>query len=316
MRYLKNLLKFMLLPYHRALGMRRDDGGQVIVLTGVMVFVAMIMAIATMNSGMLLFNRVRAQNAVDAAADLLCRLPGPGPQFLAAPERRPLLGELDHLRAGIRGVGGAHRLAPLRHPAPTRVLRLQYVPPVLRDSHGRGQFLDDAQDTIADLILGVQSVIDTVFPILGALSANGLAEANGADKVLEWVGEIGSQLGGMIGVDLSFLQSLTSSLASIPGLGDIYVICLKPGQLISLNTEEKDPDPDSLPWDTLGIIEGLVIVSDIACALAVSIAMSDEPIMGTGGGTTPITVGGPVTTPGWRARRSTTSFRGWRTSLG
>jgi len=55
--------------YRRSRALPRDDKAQVLILTGFMTFVAAIMAVATITSGQMIYDRIRAQNAVDAAAD-------------------------------------------------------------------------------------------------------------------------------------------------------------------------------------------------------------------------------------------------------
>ena len=282
MKKLINLFAFLLIPMRRARSLRRDDSGQVMVLTGIMVLVAMMMTITTVNSGYLVYNRIQAQNAVDAAADTFAAYQARGLNF--AQHLNDVHYWANWVIFGLEVVNFTARiLCPVMSIRPPPLFfDYSFYMSCCNNLKSTGTFLDNAQDTIATMILGVQEVINTTFPILGGLSANALAEANGADKVAEWAGEVAGQLAGLIGMDASGLESAASSIADIPGIGDIYAFPLKPGQLIDLNIEKLDPDPDYLPWDDLGIINGLVIASDIACAAAGSIASTPKPNDGWG----------------------------------
>ncbi len=279
--------------YRRSRALPRDDKAQVLILTGFMTFVAAIMAVATITSGQMIYDRIRAQNAVDAAADTFAAFQARG--LNAAQHLNDVHYWANWTIFGLEVTDLGVRIA-----CPFASIR---PPPVFFDyafyvnccnlTKNIAKALDSAQSTIADLILGVQSVINTAFPVLAGLSANALAEANGADKVLEWVGQIAGQMAGLIGMDISGLEDAMTSMSSIPGLGDIYAFPLKPGQLIDLNIEKQDPDPDYLPWDDMGIIDGLITASDIACIAAGSNASGDAPSGGWGWDDDTYYCGGP-----------------------
>mgnify|MGYP001582940880 CR=1 FL=1 len=58
----------------RARAIRSDERGQVVLLSGVMVFVVMIITIMTFDMSKAVYNRIIAQNSVDAAADAALRM--------------------------------------------------------------------------------------------------------------------------------------------------------------------------------------------------------------------------------------------------
>ncbi len=277
MKTIFKAVRFLLLPMERARGLRRDDNGQVIVLTAVMVFMAVIMGIMTTNTSLMLFNRVRAQNAVDAAAD-----------SFAAYQARGLnlsqhLNDL-HFIANAVLMGLSILNWTVRILCPVAALR---PPPVFFDYAfyrqccstlvDTGEGIDTVQNVVAQAILGAQSAINVIFPIVGALSANRLAQANGADPILQWLPELIGSILGAFGLNVGSVQSITDTISGFGANIPVYTFPLKPGQLISLNTEEKDPKPGYPPWDTMGIIQGLVVASDISCALAGSIASTSAP---------------------------------------
>lgn len=274
---MKKRLAMLMLPMKRAQALRGDERGQVLVLSAIMVLMAMMLTLATLNSGVLVYNRIRSQTAVDAAADTFAAFQARG--LNVAQHLNDVHYWANWVLFGLETVNWTVRITcPLLSIRPPPVFfDYSFYMSCCNNLKSVGKGLDNAQNTIAEMILGVQKVINTAFPVLAGLSANNLAEVNGADKILEWVGEIAGQIVGLIGMDLSGFESMLTSMAGIPGIGDIYAFPLKPGQLIDLNIAEKDPDPDWLPWDTLGIIKGLVIASDVACAAAGSIAMSEEP---------------------------------------
>ncbi len=69
MAKLRHFIRICTSPMARARALRSDDRGQVMLLSGMMVFVVLIMTIFTFDTGKAIYNRIIAQNAVDSAAD-------------------------------------------------------------------------------------------------------------------------------------------------------------------------------------------------------------------------------------------------------
>lgn len=279
-------------PLYRIKALRRDDSGQVLILSGIMVLMAMIMAITTVNSGYVVYNRVTSQNAVDAAADTYAAYQARGLNFAQH------LNDVHYwanmaLFAAEAANYGLRIACPLAGFATFPIYNLGLVSACCQGLKALGLGIDNAQHLIAELILGVQEAINVAFPVLGALSANALAEANGADNVPEWSDEITDELAGLIHENAAGIGDLISGFSEVPVLGDIYAVPLKPEQLIDLNIKKLDPDPDYLPWDDMSILQGLVIASDVACAMVFDIAMNSEPSHGYGWDDDTYYCGGP-----------------------
>ena len=272
----------------RAKGFRRDDQAQVMVVTAVMAFVTVLMAIYTTNASILLFDRMLAQNSVDAAADSFAAYQARGLN---------LTQHLNDVHYGaniaifaLEAVAYGGRIA-----CPAVLATTFPVPnyPGYRTccqlARQAGELLDNLQDGISDAILIIQDVINVVFPILATLSANDIARANGADNLLTAAGEVLGQFGNLFGIDLDFLEDAVDNVAEyVP----VYAFPLKPGQIIDLGMEKVNPD--YLFWDDMNILEGLAIGSDISCAFAVDFSAIDQPNDGIGWPEDEYYCGGPA----------------------
>lgn len=259
------IVRALLLPVRRARAIRNDDQAQVLVLTSVMVFVVTIMAITTFNAGTLLYNRVRVQNAADAAADSFAAYQARGLNLAQH------LNDI-HYDANWIFFVAESLVFTVRITCPAWGIE---PPPIFynwfdyrdccRDRRNDAEDLDDIQHGVSELILGIQAGINIVFPILGIINANGLAEANGAGKLWNIIGDALAPLARLFLLPEAIIKETFKAIANIPYLGDIYVLPTKLDQIFDLNIAKKDPDPNSLPWDTKGIVRGLAVVSDVAC---------------------------------------------------
>jgi hypothetical protein len=105
--------------------------------------------------------------------------------------------------------------------------------------------IDNAQPPISQAIMAAYPVIDYLFPITGVLRANEIAGANGADTIgsafastIEGlIDEISPQLGSQLGV-LGQVGSFIDTVANTIGV-DVYVFSLQPGEIWDLNIVEK-----------------------------------------------------------------------------
>lgn len=264
-------------PVRRAQRLRRDDQAQVMVLTAVMVFVVAIMGLTTFNAGTMLYNRVKVQTAADASADTFAAYQARGLNL--AQHLNDIHYDLNWVLFAGESVAWGVRIT-----CPAQAVR---PPPIFfsfpaynrccRTWRSTATSIDDGQNMLSEVVLGVQKGINILLPLVGTINANGLAEANGGDKIWTWFGDIVGMLARTIGMNETVIQNAFDGIAAIPYLGDIYVLPVKINQLFDLNIKEKDPDPNDLPWDTKGIVRGLAIISDVACALSGDYAMSREP---------------------------------------
>lgn len=256
----------------RVRAFRRDNDGQVLILSGIMVLLAMIMTISAINTGQLIYHRIQSQTAVDAAADSFAAFQARGLNLAQH------LNDLHYwanwtIFALESTTFGLRILCPLAGFIPPPYYNLKMVKACCVWLNNTGNGLDYAQSGISGLILRTQAIINRAFPVLGALSANRLAEANGADRISEWAFEVLGQISNMFPNALP--EGLNGLADAMPPI-DIYVIPLKFGQMSNLNIRERDPNPEHLPWNDQGIIQHLARLSDISCAMVGDTAFSDQ----------------------------------------
>lgn len=224
-----------MLPMERARALRRDDRAQVMILTGVMVFLVMIFGITTFNTGTLIYNRILIQNAVDAAADTHALWMARGYNLVQHlndfhKDALDVMTPMFYVTCGIRMgcvallavpfVGGALYQACCSATQVTVSL------------------LEAAQMAIATVILLVQPLLNYLMPIVGIMAANSVARANGADPILAGlIGMMESFLG-----DLGLSSNLQSQIAQIPLVSDFYVLPLTAGNAISLGLKKRGDD--------------------------------------------------------------------------
>lgn len=241
---------------------RRDENGQVLVLSAVMVLTGLMLALATFNAGDLIARRIRTQNAVDAAADTFAAYQARGLNLAQH------LNDVHYL-ANWTIFGLESTAFGLRTLCPFTGLR---PPPIFYDPStvtlccdllkGAGVVLDIAQETISTAILMAQAGIEKVFPPLAAYNANRLASANGADPVSEWAGDSLKKMAAALGWNLDNLPQIPPVASFV--LDHIYAVPLDPGQVVSLNIAEATP-PNYLPWKSEELMIMLVEASDLAC---------------------------------------------------
>jgi hypothetical protein len=228
-------MRVLLLPLARARALRRDDRAQVMILTGVMVFLVMIFGITTFNTGTLIYNRILVQNAVDAAADTHALWMARGYNLVQHlndfhKDALDVMTPVFYVTCGIRMgcvallavpfVGGALYQACCTATQVTVSL------------------LEAAQMAIATVILIVQPLLNYVMPIVGILAANSVAKANGADPIL---GSLMGILDGFLG-NLGLGTNLQSEMAQIPLLSDFYVLPLTAKTAITLGLKKRGDD--------------------------------------------------------------------------
>ena len=226
-------------PIHRARALHRDDRAQVMVLTAVMAFVLSILAITTLNTTTMLYNRIRTQNAVDAAADAYALWQARGSNMAQS------LNDMHYnsnkaatiaayTTCGIRIAGG---VACVLQFAPIIGLGLKGV--CEATCGGTSAILSTIEVTqalLSTIILGTQTGLNYIFPLIGFDAANSIAEANGASPVLTGLGDFIESLLAAFGVTVD----ITSVLAAIPGADLIFVLPLTPSSAFTLNLEKKD----------------------------------------------------------------------------
>ena len=176
-------LRFLTVPLARVDGLRKDDKAQVMVMTGVMVFVVMIFAMATLNTSELLHNRIQNQTAVDAAADAFALWQARGLNIMQ--HANDLHSELNVLYLAAILVLCIQRIECGKKWCGKKKKRfcVNDVKNCCRDYNRQLAGIEQNQAATADTILSLQTAMLEVFPRIGWVTANDVAKAAGADQI-------------------------------------------------------------------------------------------------------------------------------------
>lgn len=244
-------------PVRRARAFREDDSAQVIVLTGIMIMVVAFFAMNNLNSSEVIYNRIRAQTAVDAAADTYALWQARGfnlEQHLNDYHYESLL--FFTVQTGIncimRMTCSSRWCDTCTCPAgklgcswcggrwgcrligcwtfcegAVRSCCQQYANALAR--------IETQQANISTLVLGTQQILQVTIPALGWHAANEVAKANqaanietgitpqaGGGTVKSWIDDV---LTDLMGAPYSVDSTLSAASATRPD-GDLHVIPL------------------------------------------------------------------------------------------
>ncbi|MEI6972865.1 MAG: pilus assembly protein TadG-related protein [bacterium] len=242
----------------RARAIGSDDRGQVLLLSGVMVFVVLMITIMTFDMSKAVYNRIIAQNSVDAAADAAALWQARGCN---------LLQHLNNVHykvnetlfiaetAALTGCGLSVVTVPgeiATRPLIPTIFDWVWVAALASADAScnlcyTAPWIDWGQEEFAKVVMKVQGGIEKVFPVLAFLYADTMAKESGADDVFaaasSYVGTIASELG----LDSSSMSGVSEELADgISGLPvNIYAFPIDPSAL-KLHVEKKAGT--SLPW--------------------------------------------------------------------
>lgn len=252
------MMDILMRPIARARALRSDDRGQVVLLSGVMVFVVLMITIMTFDMSKAVYNRITAQNAVDAAADSAALWQARGCN---------LLQHLNNVHYKVNEVLFIAETAALSQCAMSIIdVPVEYATRVLQGTYfafvwgaavaaaniscnicWTAPWIDWGQEKFAKAVMKIQAAIDTSFPVLAFLYADVMARESGADNVFAAAAGYIGTVGSMLGIDSAGLQDLTGELAS--GISSlpvaIYAFPLDPSSL-KLHVERKAGT--SLPW--------------------------------------------------------------------
>lgn len=242
----------------RARAIRSDDRGQVLLLSGVMVFVVLMITIMTFDMSKAVYNRIIAQNSVDAAADAAALWQARGCN---------LLQHLNNIHykvnetlfiaetAALTSCGMTVVMVPSE--IATRPLGGTMFAWVWYAALGAANvscnlcytapWIDWGQEEFAKVVMKVQAGIEKVFPVLTFLYADTMAKESGADNVFaaaaSYAGSIASELGLNSASIGGVAEELAGGIGSLPVT--IYAFPLDPSSL-KLHVERKAGT--SLPW--------------------------------------------------------------------
>lgn len=207
----------------------RDDGGAVLLLSAMMIFLVAIFGMITMNTNKAVYNRVVTQNAVDSAADAAALWQARGCN---------LLQHLNNIHHDADVVFYTLEAASLA----TCIIAPFY--PVFCASCSLAPVWDATQEGFVGVLMPLQEAIADATPIVAFIYANAAAAGSGADPVLsvgvDYVGDFLARFGlsGSIG---GASDTVSTMLGSIP----IYAVPLDPASL-SLYVERKKGK--KAPW--------------------------------------------------------------------
>ncbi|MEI6810004.1 MAG: pilus assembly protein TadG-related protein [bacterium] len=245
-------------PIARAKAFRSDDRGQVVLLSGVMVFVVLMITIMTFDMSKAVYNRIIAQNSVDAAADAAALWQARGCNLLQHLNNVHYKVNTALFIAETAALTGC-ALSAIDIPAEyaTRVLQGTIFAGIWVGLAGAANisceacyfapWIDWGQEKFATVVMGMQNSIDKVFPVLAFLYADVMAKQSGADDVIASAASYVGSIGQVLGIGASGLSDVSEELAdgisSLPV--SIYAFPLDPSSL-KLHVERKAGT--SLPW--------------------------------------------------------------------
>ncbi|TFH17059.1 MAG: hypothetical protein E4H02_03910 [Lentisphaerales bacterium] len=241
MAKLRHFIRICTSPMARARALRSDDRGQVMLLSGMMVFVVLIMTIFTFDTGKAIYNRIIAQNAVDSAADAAALWQARGCNLLQH------LNNLHYnVNVAIYILESAALIscvaAPLLNLIPFVGAALSQAACVICKT---APTLDQAQEEFATAVMKAQKIISKVFPALAFLYGNVCAMGSGADKLIGTVSGYAQSILSKVGLSCPDLDQIMGVLGDAVDWLPLYAAPIDPTSL-SLHVEEKNGG--GAPW--------------------------------------------------------------------
>jgi hypothetical protein len=260
---LNRIGSFLLKPFIRVRHLRSDDSGNMMLLSGMMAFLFTIFALISSDTSQAIYNRIIAQNSVDAAADAAALWQARGCNMIQ---------NLNNYHYEANQFFATTEATALNACPFAAVLRLASAFPgaaaaaqVMCVACGSAPIWDDAQNATAFAILKEQQWITTVTPYIALAAANDAAQGSGADELMTSASAWLNQSATSIGLPLPDLSGITSTLGNILGyLGiTVYALPLDPKSLeLGVNPVSKDLIKGS-PW-TFGPCSVDVVARKIA----------------------------------------------------
>ena len=278
----------------------RDEGGSVLLLSGMMAFLIAIMALFAMDTSQAVYNRITSQNAADAAAATAALWQARGLNQIQilnnfhyninvaifTAEQAELLaciaadGAVADFWADVSCcasiVGAIVSGGSCCDDIASAYDRADNLCKICAKAHPANVY----QGKVASAILKMQGALSDAFPAMELTYASQAAQQSGADPILTvltgqggYLGSIISGLGSITGLNLP-----TGDIPQLPGLG-IYALPLPPlPSSLSLNVQKVDGQYLPWRWAPMGPDVGYVdeklmkiyaaadqIISDVAC---------------------------------------------------
>jgi hypothetical protein len=255
-------------PLERARKLRGDESGNVLLLSGMMAFLFTIFALVSADTSQAIYNRIIAQNSVDAAAEAAALWQARGcnliqnlnnyhydaNQFFAKTEATALNSCV------LAGVLRAGSFLPVIGPACAVASRIVCV------ACDSAPVWDDAQCVTAAGIVTEQKLVVATIPFVTLAAANDAAQGSGADEFFPSAGNWVNQVGSSVGIDLSGLPGVASKLNNLINKFGLTIYAL-PMDPTSLELGMKPAVGNRSPWN-FGPCLPEVRVGQIICGLS------------------------------------------------
>lgn len=237
--------------------LRRDTGGSVLLLSGTMMFLVVIAVLLNgdMNQGV--YDRIQAQNAVDAAAETAALWEARGCN---------LLQHLNNLHydgnkilfiaesASLTGCAAAILAVPV-------AIAAHIWPPALAAANAAAgaacgvctpaPYIDEGQEYFATAINKCQQLAQNLFPLLTLGYANSVAGEAGADDLTQVIPQYLGSLLDAGGVHWDGLDTVASAMGCLPSIVDVRAVPLTLiGDDKFFEFGVKTQEGDGLPWKT------------------------------------------------------------------
>ena len=234
---------------YRARGFRNDENGQVILLSGVMIFFIVMFVVVTVDSSVAIKHKIIAQNAADTAADAAAMWQARGLNLIQHLNNFHRI--VNYVATGIESVGCIACVAS----APLFIAK--FLPIVGPGFEAAWQVacvgcvacagVDRLQLIIADAINAIQLAASYSFPVIAFISANTNAENSEADRVIGAVADYLASVVDGVGGDFINLDTGGAFFDLLGNIPFIYAFPINADQLL-LSVEEKEGT--KYPWKT------------------------------------------------------------------
>jgi hypothetical protein len=227
----------------RAAGLREDERGQTMLLSGFMAFLLVIMAAFTANATKAIYHRVVAQNAVDAAADSAALWQARGCN---------LLQHLNNLHYDANVVMYIAEVGFLAACVAAPALNaIPFVGPALSQAAcilcRFAPIVDSAQEVFSDILLAVQDGIQMFFPALAWAYGNAAAKGSGADQLIGALLDYINNGLAQFGISVPGFSDVLSAVGGFLSWVPIFAMPIDPTSL-SLHVDKQEAGDFELPW--------------------------------------------------------------------
>ena len=248
--------------FARILNLRKDTSGSALLLSGTMMFLIVMTVVLNGDTNKAVYDRIVAQNAVDAAAEAaalweargcnvlqhLNNVHYEGNKILFVAESAALVG----CGASVFAIAAVHAAKPFFWTSAYGGALLAAGVACLACS--AAPVIDKGQEAFATAINDFQEVARTAFPILAIGYANQIAQAGGGDNLVEVIPDYVGSLMDAGGLAWDSTEDVLSAIDSLPAPLAALSIAAIPWTLAGDDTfftmGVKPKEGEGLPWKT------------------------------------------------------------------